>query len=240
MGLGHSYWQSSTGTWRWSRGHGVADDFATLMTYGPPDGVGPIRNVFSNPDRNCNGLRQEEAPCGVAGNEVDGAADGIITIGSISSGVNRALRGPSVDAIIEIGLTDFDGDGKDDLLFALVEDTNMKVAHLISSARIVDESIVFTRGDLRFDDKIHDSGSYQIYAPEWAPLPVETAVAAAGDIDADGLGDILLAVVPWTQLNPTTLGAAYVIMAADLPHLDAADGQRDGKIFLSHVVRKRR
>ena len=59
MGLGHSYWQDSIGTWRWSRGHGVAGDFATLMTYGPPDGAGPILQVFSNPQRSCTGAKQE-------------------------------------------------------------------------------------------------------------------------------------------------------------------------------------
>ena len=32
--------------------------------------------------------------------------------------------------LLEIGLTDFDGDGRDDLLFGLVEDTNMKVARV--------------------------------------------------------------------------------------------------------------
>ena len=34
-------------------------------------------------------------------------------------------------------------------------------------------------------------------------------------------------------------GAAYLVTAADLPVLDAADGRTDGRIFLSNVVRMR-
>ena len=41
----------------------------------------------------------------------------------------------------------------------------------------------------------------------------------------------------WLTL-PT--GEAYLISAADLPHLDVADGQADGKIYIFNIVRTRR
>ena len=170
----------------------------------------------------------------------DGVVDGIIAFSRISSGVNRVLGGRLVRELGDIGLADFNGDGKPDLLQAGTEYTNMKVAHLLSASPIVDDGLEFAEADIRLDAKIRDSGSYQIHAPDWPSPPLAIAMTAAGDIDADGLGDILLAVTPVARFNPTRLGAVYVIMGADLPHLDAADGLPDGKIFLSHVVRRRR
>ena len=58
------------------------------------------------------------------------------------------------------------------------------------------------------------------------------------DFDGDGLGDIVLEVVP--SGKGRFYRAAYLINAADLPHLDAADGNRDGRIFLTSMVRPRR
>ena len=72
MGLGHSYWQNSTGTWRWSRGHAVDRDFGTLMTYGPQNG-GHVLGVFSNPETTCRGVLGTDAPCGAVRQEVNGA-----------------------------------------------------------------------------------------------------------------------------------------------------------------------
>ena len=48
LGLGHSEWQNNVGTWRWSRGHAVANSFHTVMSY---SGQGGLKSyVFSNPD----------------------------------------------------------------------------------------------------------------------------------------------------------------------------------------------
>ena len=68
-------------------------------------------------------------------------------------------------------------------------------------------------------------------------MAAKVAITAAGDVDADGLGDILLAVLPSGGINPVNPdGTAYLIMGADLPPLDAADGKMDGRIFLPSVV----
>lgn len=48
LGLGHSEHQNEVGTWRWSRGHAVRNEFYTVMSY---SSLGGIRSsVFSNPD----------------------------------------------------------------------------------------------------------------------------------------------------------------------------------------------
>ena len=62
MGLGHSAAQDSTGTFVWSRGYGVTDQFHTIMSYGDPFNYPPQVQVISNPDvSTCAGL-----PCGIA------------------------------------------------------------------------------------------------------------------------------------------------------------------------------
>ena len=70
MGLHHSLWQNSTGTWRWSRGYAVANDFNTVMSYGRG---GWSVGVFSNPDTTCRGRLGTDKPCGVYRKETEGA-----------------------------------------------------------------------------------------------------------------------------------------------------------------------
>ena len=60
MGLGHSFVQNETGTFDWSRGHGVTDSFTTVMGYSSAFN-GPELLVFSSPDLvQCDG-----GPCGI-------------------------------------------------------------------------------------------------------------------------------------------------------------------------------
>ena len=68
MGLGHSYVQNETGTFRWSRGYGVTNQFATIMAYESFFGNPPEIYRFSTPEMECEGQ-----PCGVARERVDGA-----------------------------------------------------------------------------------------------------------------------------------------------------------------------
>ena len=60
MGLGHSSRQDETGTFVWSRGHGVRQSFATLMAYASEFDVSSELAVFANPNlKTCEGQ-----PCG--------------------------------------------------------------------------------------------------------------------------------------------------------------------------------
>ena len=68
MGLHHSFVQDEVGTFRWARGHGVNRSFATIMAYWNEYGNAQQLHVFSDPDRDCNGV-----PCGVAIDRNDGA-----------------------------------------------------------------------------------------------------------------------------------------------------------------------
>ena len=68
LGLNHSVAQNSVGTFRWARGHGVDESFVTVMAYGSRYGNAPRIDLFSDPDKDCNGH-----PCGIARDQSDGA-----------------------------------------------------------------------------------------------------------------------------------------------------------------------
>ena len=97
LGLGHSFWQNSTGTWRWSRGHAVEGDFGTVMSYGRG---GPRLGVFSDPGATCRGAREMDKPCGEDGDAVAGA-DAVAGL--------EAVRFQA--AAFQQGHPDSDGDG---------------------------------------------------------------------------------------------------------------------------------
>jgi len=97
LGLGHAYWQNSTGTWRWSRGHGVQDDFDTIMSYGRG---GRDLEVFSDPDAICRGEREADRPCGEHRHAIDGA-DAVASLDAVRFQV----------AAFQQGYPDTDGDG---------------------------------------------------------------------------------------------------------------------------------
>ena len=104
MGLGHSAEQGDTGTFNWSRGYGVVDDFYTVMAYFSAFSSDdwPVQmQVLSNPEvLSCNGQ-----PCGrpIDGDEPANAAK---TLEVVRFQVARFK--PTVD------LTDTDGDGTPD------------------------------------------------------------------------------------------------------------------------------
>lgn len=95
MGLHHSVWQHSTGAWRWSRGHSVADDFYTLMSYGGQGGS--AQHVFSDPDADCG---TQDSSCGDA-HDMDTAADAVATLNAVRFQYARARD----------SFADTDGDG---------------------------------------------------------------------------------------------------------------------------------
>ena len=111
MGLGHSSRQNETGTFIWSRGHGVDDDFATIMAYASEFRVFTELPYFSNPRvTGCEGL-----PCGVSG------ADGAHAAASLN-----AVRF-QVAGFRQSTSEDSDGDGVPDTSDAFTSDASESV-----------------------------------------------------------------------------------------------------------------
>lgn len=98
LGLGHTYWQNSIGTYRWSRGHAIDDDFYTIMSYGGRGGHN--LEVFSDPDASCRGRQETDRPCGEDMDDVAGA-DAVTSL--------NAVRFQA--AAFRDGYPDSDGDG---------------------------------------------------------------------------------------------------------------------------------
>ena len=63
-----------------------------------------------------------------------------------------------------------------------------------------------------------------------------TSVASAGDVNGDGLPDVIIGARRHTAGTGDTIGAAYLISASVLPMADAADGDSDGVIRIGNVA----
>ena len=130
LGLGHSYRQSSIGTFRWSRGHYLRDGqplqpenvgsidsaVGTIMSYGAHEKA----YRFSNPDADCSGL-----PCGIpvgAPHSADAVRSLQVTRFGVSA-IRNGLPDSDADGFVDPGddfaddpdeWRDLDGDGVGD------------------------------------------------------------------------------------------------------------------------------
>ncbi len=66
LGLGHSFVQNESGTFVWSRGHGINNSFSTIMAYASEFNISSESPYFSNPEVT---LCEGGAACGVAINQ---------------------------------------------------------------------------------------------------------------------------------------------------------------------------
>ena len=175
----------------------------------------------------------------------DGTEDRVIVLGSSGTGASATVTGAGVvPSTGSLDLADFDGDGRDDLVVGFRRyHVNSKVAHLLPASSFLGGYSVSGGNDNALDARLRAGGSYEIYAPEAITTDLSIVAGAAGDVDNDGKGDILVAVIPyvWGSAPGTPgPGSVYLLLAADLPLLDADDGAMDGRIFLTHVVGARR
>ena len=168
----------------------------------------------------------------------DGATDGVVSLTGNRSAHHRQLTWSATDSASIAGVTDFDGDGRDDFLVEIQDPRNTLVANFISASALVGDGDDGRDNVTDLHDLADRGGSYQVHAPEVYLANALVRIAVAGDVDADGLGDILLAIFPFSDDGlPAPPSVIYRIVAADLPHLDMADGRMDGRIFLSNLGR---
>lgn len=168
----------------------------------------------------------------------DGATDGVVSLTGNRSAHHRQLMWSMTDSASIAGVTDFDGDGRDDLLVEIDDHRDTVVANFVTASALLGTGADGGNNAMDADGLAGRGGSYQVHVPEAYLVTSHVEIAAAGDVDADGLGDILLAVLPYSDAGlPVPASVVYQIVAADLPHLDAADGRMDGRIFLSYLGR---
>ena len=170
----------------------------------------------------------------------DGERDGLIVSKSVGTrpGSWRIMRSRDwyaprvVNGHVATG--EFDGDGFADLLVGLNDEFSSGAAPFSRAYIVSATAFVGTpAGELSVSDLVKQGTAYLLSEPFDSEFG-ETTVANAGDTDGDGLTDFLIGVSWWN-----TAGTAYLISAADLPHLDAADGRKDHHIDLSRIVAPR-
>ena len=132
----------------------------------------------------------------------DGASDGVVHLTGNPHVVHLQLGRSTARASSRFDLTDFDGDGRTDIVVALDNSMTSLVAYFIASSALLGESGRETGRSVTVDDVLALGGSYQLHAPEAQSVAAQVAVTAAGDVDADGLGDILLVILPSGGANP--------------------------------------
>ncbi len=162
----------------------------------------------------------------------DGAEDGVIRL--TDEDVNGVWRTPcparrGCDYGSVLATVDADGDGRADPLLLTVHRGGFEFLVLPAVALVPEGS---TGGSTAME--VSSDAGYALRAEAAGRGWWRAAVAGAGDVDGDGREDMLLG------LSVEDAGAAWLIVAADLPLLDAADGARDGRIDLNNVAGPRR
>ena len=140
---------------------------------------------------------------------------------------------------------DVDGDGVRDVIFGSIGDDGGGGA--VSRFAPGSASLLMA-ADLRRSvaagrsrhEPILPSGVWRFVGEDGGPSRAGIDVGSAGDIDGDSLGDVfvLASDTLWDKewRNPSPTGALYLIAAADMPALDAADGTADRKVSLGAVA----
>ena len=162
--------------------------------------------------------------------DADGVTDGVIHLRNIESMPGNWLFTQDLSTKYSwskrtINSADVDGDGRADLLIGSRSGT--RLAYVVPASAFIDDTQETAGRTVSLDDVI----SYEFHTSNSNSSSV--TVATVGDVDSDGLADFIIGEY-WSYS-----GEAYLVSAADLPHLDAADGQADGKIYLFNIVRPR-
>lgn len=127
---------------------------------------------------------------------------------------------------------DLDGDGLDDFL---ILSPNIDEAYLFFGNSLDDLDAADGVQDGIIDlSSIETLAGGEILAYEFS-VREDTIylVGSAGDVDGDGLDDLLIYVEdPWDGTNPDSPDTTYILFASELAAYDAANGQVDGTIDL--------
>ena len=211
MGLNHSRKQDGAGgTFAYALGHGVDNDFVTVMAYKSSFGGSKI-NLFSNPDLICG-----SAACGVSRTSVKGA-DAVYTLNLVTPQIADYFETNSQvpDTWIK-GPLDSDGNGTADIVLQNIDGTWSMNAMNGAKVTAVQDLVLGLDpswegvgredydGDGLADLLIRNSttGEWRMFLLDGSTVVKEAkismtgnldwSVVGNGDFDGDGKGDVLL------------------------------------------------
>ena len=163
----------------------------------------------------------------------DGAGDGELRLRVGDSLPGRWTFDLDAGEGARIGLDDFDGDGRADLLVGLppADQANGVCAYLFAAADVFSGAMSGTGSAEPLNGVWPHPNSYAVQdCPAWGDAaPV---LQAPGDLDGDEAPDLLIG-IPESAEG----GAVYLISGADLQALDRLDGHRDRTISLARINR---
>ena len=180
-----------------------------------------------------------------AADGADGTEDRVIQASRIAAQaaswefVGTSLGGSGGRGLASAG--DVDDDGKADLLFGTPYATTAGriaagAAYLAAAADLFSaDRAGEADGLIDVLDLAAQPASWQLIGEE----PFDRAgerVASAGDVDADGMSDLIVGSPGHSHLHRTAGGAAYLLTSASISAADAADGESDGSIDLANVA----
>ncbi len=163
-----------------------------------------------------------------AADAADGTTDGVIAAGNIvAQGGSYQISG----GIISLASGDVDGDGHGDLLLAGGDGS----AYVINASDLAAADAADGTSDGVIDQAniAAQSNSYQ-FVSQFADGGFVQYVVSAGDVDGDGVDDILFG-APFLDSGGEDAGGGLLLSGAELEAADAADGTTDGIIDFNNV-----
>ncbi len=173
----------------------------------------------------------------------DGTSDGIIGIGRAAAQtgswefVGTGLGGDAGRGVAAAG--DVDGDGRADILLgaphAAFEGRTASGAAYLAAGADLAAADSDSDGVIDVADLVGRPNSWSLAGERSFDLAGER-VAAAGDVDGDGLADLIVGAPKHAYQGEIAGGAAYLVAAASLGAADAADSRTNGAISLANVA----
>ncbi len=240
VGLGASSWKLVGGPGRSRAGW-------SLASWGDLDGDGVVDAVVGAPWRDgyrgavyfVSGVDLSEADWS------DGAGDRTVSLEAVVAGARSfVIRGEVYrdEAGGSVSLwPDADGDGRPEVLLGMPSRLRLQgAAYLLGSGDVtaVDAGDGAEDGVLRVGQFGWGANSYVFKGQfggltgDGGPGGVGSAVSV-GDVDGDGVAELLLGSPSLNPFGGSVEGAAYLVSGARVGELDAADGTADGVVSLT-------
>ena len=165
--------------------------------------------------------------------DADGDADRVIElarVGSLANGWKFVGEEPNDRAGHSVsGAGDIDGDGRGDILIGTDRVARVAAAYLVSGARLpaADEADGSVDGVVGLRHVASLADCWKFVGDSYPTGDIH--VANAGDVDRDGISDLLT----------RSRQVVYLLSGAMLAYMDAADGSSDGVIELERVAGQR-